>query len=226
VRRRPKETEKDEVMIYSYVVEHDLGFAPNPFHGVCSLACCKPQIRKVAKEGDYIIGTGAARPKLTAHLTFWMRVEKIIPFDEYWADRRFRRKKPVMGGTNFLRYGDNIYHRDANGDYQQEYSFHSLEDGSVSVGDLHRDTGTTDRVLLGREYAFWGRSGIKLPDELTYLVKKGPSHKCNFSSEEVQTFLHWLDTHPERGVIDEPAHWQFLGLPKRKRSKKSNEMQS
>jgi hypothetical protein len=221
VRRRPEKREKGEVTIYSYVVEHDLGFAPNPFHGVCSLACCKPQIRKVAKVGDYVIGTGAALPKLTGHLTFWMRVEKIILFDEYWADRKFRRKKPVMSGTNFLRYGDNIYHRDANGNFQQEYSFHSLEDGSLSVGDLNRDTGTTDRVLLGHEFAFWGRSGIKLPEQLTCFVKKGPSHKCNFSAKNVQTFLAWLQTHPERGFIDEPAHWQFLRQPK-KRSKKND----
>lgn len=221
MRRRSEETEKNELTIYSYVVEHDLGFAPNPFHGVCSLACCKPDIRRAAKEGDYIIGTGAVRPKLTGHLTFWMRIEKIITFDEYWSDRRFRRKKPVMSGTNFLRYGDNIYHRDANGQFQQEYSFHSLEDGSVSAGDIKRDTGKTDLVLLGHDFAFWGRSGIKLPRELTSLVKKGPGHKCNFSAEKVQAFLAWLRTQPERGFIDEPAHWQFLGQPKR-RPKNSN----
>lgn len=216
MRRRNKKT---EVTIYSYVVEHDLGFAPNPFHGVCSLACCKPQIRKAAKEGDYILGTGAALPKLTAHLTFWMRVDKIITFDQYWADPQFRRKRPVMTGTTFLRYGDNIYHRDQSGDFQQEDSFHSLEDGSVSLGDLHRDTGTTDRVLLGHEFAFWGRSGIGLPTSLAYLVKKGPGHRCDFSKEQIQAFFDWLATHPERGYLDEPAHWQFLGRLKRKKSK-------
>lgn len=217
MRRRNKE---DQVTLYSYVIEHDLGFAPNPFHGVCSLACCKPQIRKAAKEGDYILGTGAARPKLTAHLTFWMRIDKILTFDQYWADPQFRRKKAVMAGTTFLRYGDNIYHRDESGAYQQEDSFHSLEDGSVSLGDLQRDTGTTDRVLLGREFAFWGRSGIKLPTSLAFLVKKGPSHKCEFSEKQIQNFLDWLVTHPERGYLDEPAHWQFLEQQNRSGKKK------
>lgn len=196
--------------IFSYVVEHDLGFAPNPFHSVCSLACCKPQIRKSAKTGDYVLGTGAARPNLCGHITFWMRVQEIMSFDEYWADRRFRRKKPVMSGTTYLRYGDNIYHRNAAGAFQQEDSFHSLEDGTVSLGDLQRDTGTTDQVLIGRDFAFWGRSGIKLPDELACFVKKGPGHKCNFTEEQIQTLLVWLGTHPERGYRDEPAHWQFL----------------
>jgi hypothetical protein len=208
-------------MIYSYVVEHDLGFAPNPFHGLCSLACCKPQIRKSVKEGDYIIGTGATRPKLTGHLAFWLRVEKIITFDNYWIDPQFRRKKPMMSGTTFLRYGDNIYHRDASGTFQQEDSFHSLEDGTVSLGDLRRDTGATDRVLLAHEFAFWGRSGIKLLDDLACFIKKGPGHKCDFSEEQIQRFFSWLGTHPERGYLDEPAHWQFLGQLKRKTTKKN-----
>src|SRR4051794_22002633 len=98
--------------VFTYVVEHDLGFAPNPFHGFCSLACCKPRIREKARLGDYILGTGAVKPKLRGYLTYWMQVDEIVPFDEYWIDKRFRRKKPAMGGTTFLRYGDNIYHRD------------------------------------------------------------------------------------------------------------------
>jgi hypothetical protein len=76
-----------------------------------------------------------------------MRVDQILSFDEYWADHRFRRKKPVMSGTTYLRYGDNIYHRNGGADFLQEDSFHSREDGSLSLGDLHRDTGTTEKVF-------------------------------------------------------------------------------
>lgn len=32
--------------LFSYVVETDSGFAPNPFFGVCTLARCKPSIRR------------------------------------------------------------------------------------------------------------------------------------------------------------------------------------
>lgn len=45
-----------QVTLYSYTVDSDTGFAPNPFHGVCTLACCKPVIRRKAKKGDYVIG--------------------------------------------------------------------------------------------------------------------------------------------------------------------------
>ena len=39
------------MIVYEYVMTSDSGFAPNPFHGACTLACCKPKIRKgVANE--------------------------------------------------------------------------------------------------------------------------------------------------------------------------------
>ncbi len=82
--------------VFSYVIEHDLGFAPNPFHRFCTLACCKPRIRSVATLGDYILGTGACRPSLSGHLIYWMRVDEVLTFDEYWADKRFKKKKPIM----------------------------------------------------------------------------------------------------------------------------------
>ncbi len=45
--------------IYSYVLRYDDGVAPNPFFGFCTLAVCKPVIRRKAQVGDWIIGTGS-----------------------------------------------------------------------------------------------------------------------------------------------------------------------
>jgi hypothetical protein len=205
--------------VYSYVIEHDLGFAPNPFHRICTLACCKPKIRKFAEVGDYILGTGAAEPKLTGYLTYWMRVDEIMTFDQYWHDKRFQRKRPVMSATTYLRYGDNIYHHDGGKSFKQEDSFHSNEDGTISLGDLQRDTGTTDKVLIGHEFAYWGRSGIKVPDHLKFILKKGPSHRCRFSPEQIAAVMTWLNSLPSRGFIGEPAHWQFLDGPTKKKRK-------
>jgi Nucleotide modification associated domain 2 len=195
------------VTVFSYVVEHDLGFAPNPFHGFCTLACCKPFIRKAAEVGDYVLGTGATKPKLLGHIIFWMRVGDILSFDEYWTDQRFQRKKPAMSGTTYLRYGDNIYHRDDSGVLRQEDSFHSREDGSLSPGDFGRDTGRTEKVLIGREFAYWGRAGIALPPDLECFVRRQKRH---FTDAQIERFMTWLAEHPERGYLGEPAHWQFL----------------
>jgi hypothetical protein len=208
------------VTLFSYVIEHDLGFAPNPFHGMCTLACCKPVIRKAAKVGDYILGTGAVGPNLEGYLTYWMRVDEVLTFDEYWKDARFRRKKPRMSATTYLRYGDNIYHHDGEKEFKQEDSFHSMEDGSVSFGDLKRDTGTTDKVLVGHEFAYWGRAGIKVPQRLVFLLKKGPGHRCRFTEDHVAAVIKWVSSLPERGYIGEPAHWQLLGTTTKKKKKK------
>ena len=35
--------------LFSYVVARDFAFAPNPFHGYCTLATCKPIIRRVTQ---------------------------------------------------------------------------------------------------------------------------------------------------------------------------------
>jgi hypothetical protein len=200
--------------VFSYVVEHDLGFAPNPFQGICTLACCKPQIRKHAQVGDYILGTGAARVKLQCHLIYWMQVEEILSFDQYWADRRFRRKRPIMVGSTYLRYGDNIYHRDGGKKFQQEDSFHSKENGLLSLGDLKRDTETTERVLLSSNFSYWGRAAVQLPHELHCFVRKGPGHLRYFTPQQLSHLNAWLRQQPDRGYIDEPADWRSLGRRK------------
>ena len=65
-------------------------------------------------------------------------------------------------------------------------------------------------LLIGREFAFWGRKGFALPKGLQCFVKTGPGHKRKFNSGQIANWLEWLGDHPERGYIDEPAHWQFL----------------
>lgn len=51
--------------LFSYVVDHDLGFSPDPFGGYCTLVYCKfsrdgkhPNIVELAQASDWVIGTG------------------------------------------------------------------------------------------------------------------------------------------------------------------------
>lgn len=209
-RRRRRGTNAD-MRLYSYVIEHDLGFAPNPFYQRCTLAACKPPIRKSAEIGDYVIGTGAAKPGLAGYLSYWMRVDEILAFDQYWSDPRYLRKRPFMRGARMQRYGDNIYHRDPEtGEFIQEDSFHSRPDGVCNDENLNTDTGLTDRVLISADYAYWGGTGPKIPTVLADFVKSGPGYKCRFAADRVDAFLTWLGSMPERGYIGEPAHWRYL----------------
>ncbi|MCB4767105.1 hypothetical protein LGR54_00665 [Ancylobacter sp. Lp-2] len=194
--------------LHSYVIEHDVGFAPNPFHGWCSLAACKPMIRATAAVGDHVIGTGTAHNKMSQHLIYWMRVDEIIDFDAYWSDQRFHRKRAVMHGSMAQRHGDNIYHSLPGGGFFQADSFHSREDGRPDPANLNRDTSRTQRVLLGRSFAYYGKHARLIPDEFKGFIKRGPGHRNNFSAVGLEHFTAWLFADPGRGYIAEPTDWR------------------
>ena len=88
---------------FRYKLEHDYGFAPNPFHGTLSLATCKGQIRKNKhlQIGDWIIGLGSVAMGNLNHLIFAMQLEEKITFDDYWNDLRFQCKKPNINGSYY-----------------------------------------------------------------------------------------------------------------------------
>lgn len=153
------------------------------------------------------MGTGSADIGVANHLVYWMRVEEIMFFDEYWSDARFARKKPNMRGSMMHRYGDNIYWTGPDGTFQQLNSFHSEDDGSLSVPNRKRDTGTTQKVLIGCVFAYFGKSAPLIPHELGFAVKKGPGHKCQFVNEERIAVEDWLVTLPDRGYVNEPRRW-------------------
>ncbi len=87
------------MQLYSYVVARDFGFAPNPFFGTCTLATCKPDIRRSAIVGDWIVGTGSKTRKRHGNLVYVMKVAEKMTFNQYWEDRRFQLKKPNLSGS-------------------------------------------------------------------------------------------------------------------------------
>ncbi|HAT2715113.1 TPA: hypothetical protein I8303_003898, partial [Aeromonas hydrophila] len=77
--------------VHSYVVRYDSGFAPNPFYEYCTLATCKPNIRKGADIGDWVVGSGSNDRSVRrgGYLVYAMQVTETMTFDEYGADPRF-----------------------------------------------------------------------------------------------------------------------------------------
>lgn len=190
--------------IFSYVVARDFGFAPNPFHGVCTLATCKPIIRRTANIGDIIIGTAAA-PR-SNEIVFFMEVNEILTFDEYWDDSRFAVKKVNFLASTKKGYGDNIYHKDQNNNWIQEDSHHTNYDGSTCEENIATDT-STNKVLISHNFSYWGSNSPKIPVTLTNIIKRGPGHKCTFSDEFKLEAKEWL-MRQERGCFGAPANWK------------------
>ncbi|WP_080378203.1 MULTISPECIES: Nmad2 family putative nucleotide modification protein [Pseudomonas syringae group] len=150
--------------VYIYVVARDFGFAPNPFHKICTLATCKPDIRRVARKDDWIIGMGGSRLKATSRCVFAMRVSDSITFDEYWENPAYRDKKPIRNGSKKMIVGDNIYHK-VNGDWQQLNSHHSYSDGSPNPHNIRTDT-RTNAVLISDHFFYFGSAAIEVPLEI------------------------------------------------------------
>ena len=198
--------------LYSYIVAHDYGFAPNPFQGVCTLATCKPGIRNGAAIGDYVVGTGSSGHKKTGYLIYFMRVEKIVTFDQYWADSEFECKRPFLRGSKLRAFGDNIYHRNpANGLWIQESSFHSQPDGSPHPGNINHDT-QSERVLIGKDFAYWGSAAVRIPPQFRNyggddICKKGQGYRVNFVAGLAEAFVAWMRQINQHGYIGRPLDW-------------------
>ena len=195
---------------HSYVVEHDDGFAPNPFFGTCTLATCKPTIRGGAQVGDLIVGTGSASNKLSGKVVYYMYVDETMTFDEYWLDERFRSKRPRMDASRKFASGDNIYHR-SGGVWVQENSLHSREDGSPNSEHVAKDT-AVDRVLAGANFCYWGGDGPSIPAELSETHYQDPWYsgrgtRNSFEPEFVERLSDWLTGFEERGYVGRPAGW-------------------
>ena len=197
--------------LFSYVVARDYGFAPNPFFGICTLATCKPKIRRAAVVGDWVIGTGSKRRRRDGCLVYIMRVSETMTFNEYWTDPRFNRKRPNLRGSMKQAYGDNIYFKDENGLWNQQDSHHSYEGGAQNCHNIRRDT-SFDRILVGDEFTYWGSEAPKIPDEFRNydsgdICKAGPGHKCTFPDGFVEEFVRWFQSLGVGGYLGKPLDW-------------------
>lgn len=187
---------------FSYIVARDYGFAPNPFYGVLTLATCKPGIRKNANVGDFIIGN--ADSSHGNKLVYMARVSEVMTFDQYWNDKRFECKKPLMSGSLKKLYGDNIYHHGPDGKWIQEDSHHSNNDGSLNEHNLKKDTGTTDRVLICNDFIYLGKSMVEVPAEHKSCIYKNRGYQCP-DYDDAQRLWNCLNSqYREGGKIDQP----------------------
>jgi hypothetical protein len=188
--------------LYSYVVMHDTGFAPNPFFGYCTLACCKPKIRQTAEQGDWIVGL---TPKAAGNrIVYLMRVDEVVSsFADYWTDRRFGVKKPAHNDGVRGRCGDNIYEPLPNGDYRQLPSMHSNGETEDKEKKEHDLSGT--RILISETFAYFGSNALPLPPELRSLVV-ARGHRSQFSEEVKLEFVRFAGS-VGFGVHGAPGRW-------------------
>ncbi|MBS0467857.1 MAG: hypothetical protein JSS31_02490 [Proteobacteria bacterium] len=142
-----------------YKMTHDSGFAPNPFHGVLTLATCKPKIRSCRRPGDWVAGFAsqelvdrAARRGVKIQrdgLVYLMQIREVLPLHSYFEDCRFAAKQPPRESSDPVALcGDNIYYLDHRGQYEQ------LENRNHSRDATPHDTAGVNALVAGRFYYF------------------------------------------------------------------------
>lgn len=201
--------------IYSYVVHHDYGLAPNPFGKYCTLSVCKTKIRrsKNLQIGDWIIGTGSKHIEETTrnpcvdHLIYAMKVSEKILMEDYWNDDRFQYKKPILNGSLTTMYGDNIYYKKEDQTWGQLDSAHSKHDGDVNEDHLNKDT-DGKYAIISEEFYYFGDNCPELPDNLKSICRNGRGEKTIIKEETIDQFISWLKNEFSTGIHGDPLNWR------------------
>jgi hypothetical protein len=209
--------------LYSYIVTHDTAFAPNPFWGVCTLACCKPKIRKSAgdhlkanpSKSIWVVGLSPKHNDEGNDIIYIMKVDAVMSFADYY--RTHPEKRPDFEKKMVIyKSGDNIYEpEDSSGfRYRQLRSLHSLnphddDHWAQNPESIEHDLGG-GQVLLSPKFVYFGSAPVALPLALRELVA-GRGHKCKFSPETLVKFARFLDGYRDQidvgAVLNKPHNW-------------------
>ena len=194
--------------LYSYIVLRDYGFAPNPFYGFCTLATCKPQIRKSARIGDWVVGTGSKSKGRAGRIVYAMRVTEAMTFNQYWLDARFYDKRPGLYSSRKKAFGDNIYYRESgNREWQQMDSHHSFENGRLNPNNVKIDT-KVDRVLISDDFIYFGGDGPLMSSPIREnICHTTQNHKSNFDEKDIREFIDWIRSFNDTGYCGVPLEW-------------------
>lgn len=190
--------------LFTYTVPFDDGAAPNPFNGLCTLAICKPAIRRVAKVGDWVAGFGskfAPSGDLSGRLVYAMRVTEVVTLADYdkLASTRWPHRVPDVQSTALQdRLGDCIYDYSSGLPPRQRVSVHGPENISTDLSG--------DNALISNDFYYFGSRAILLGDELRPILHQTQGHKSTCNSIYFEAFVRWL-----RSVVPEPG--QIYGWP-------------
>ena len=194
-------------------MDHDYGFAPNPFWGVMTLATCKSNLRRSGnlKIGDWVIAAGGnVLHEYKEHLIFAMKVEKIITFDDYWNNPDFQCKKPTFNGSVMQMYGDNVYHTNPQTkEVIQEICAHTIGGKNPKDTEQYASDVRGKNVLISTNFYYFGANAPKLPDEFKHMASTVRDIEYYHIDEEtIMKFVDWLQSNYEVGIHGDPINWK------------------
>ena len=178
--------------LYTYCLRYDYGSAPNPYWGICTLAICKPVIRRNAQVGDWIIGFCSAsfeNNKYPRHIVYAMQVTGKMTIKEYddFCQQNYPAKIPVWGSSDYRgRVGDCIY--DFSGDDHDPI----LRDGVHREENIEQDL-AGKYALVSSHFYYFGDSPIELIGDLEPIIHQPQGHKSNANTAYAGKFVDWIE---------------------------------
>jgi hypothetical protein len=175
--------------LFTYTITHDDGAAPNPFHGVCTLAICKPSIRRVAAPGDWVVGLGSRNAPggdLSGKVVYAMRVESSVSFRDYdkIANKKWPGKVPDVTSLDLSkRLGDCIYDF-SSGQPVQRPGVHGPQDQKKDLSGRN--------VLMSKHFFYFGGRALPLPEHLLGLCHQTQGHRSRMNDPYVSDFIEWI----------------------------------
>jgi hypothetical protein len=177
----------------------DNGGAPAVWDGVLSLAICKPQIRKSASEGDFVIGVGA-KTTIGERLIYVAQVTHKLRRGEYFRD------------PSYYDRPDCVYRWDGESKsffWDPEKEYHSDEDIAHDLG-LRKNGYPKAQVLMSTRFSYFGSQGTesykaKYPRVQTLVERLAQGHRVNYSNPRLQELKSLLSEYLEMSSVSTPT---------------------
>jgi hypothetical protein len=209
-----------------YVQPWDTGMAPNVEGDICTLATCKPAIRKNLDVGhEWVLALGAVKTLMHVRggkkqyeswrdrISYAMIPDERLTYDEYHRDKRFAGKIPHSReepGDNLYRLQDGHY---VVSDFVND--IHRTDEHLVYNPDYTRNDLTAPVVLAAQQFWYFGENAPHLSEtglkpktvETLMTVRRG--HLVVDDPETIRDIVDWLRAQ-KPGVHGEPRQRHLL----------------
>lgn len=193
--------------LYSYILKNDNGSAPNPFWGTCTLTICKPAIRRTAKIGDWVIGTGSKNSKLkdgknhdlAGYIVYAMKVEEKMTLAAYdnFCQGNLQEKIPRWFNSDWRkRLGDCIYDYSKGVEPSVRMAVHKEQHRIKDLSGIYS--------LLSTHFYYFGEEPRPIPASLKGIVKKSQGHLVIEDPMLINKFEQWIGKFKKNKIYADP----------------------
>jgi hypothetical protein len=180
------------MLVWTYVITHDCGGAPNFEPPAITLTLCAPRVRRQAVPGNLVLafngnvvrGVSGREVHPERHSVRWAGiVAEVIPLADYWNNPRFEGKKPGRSRG----YPDNIYRSGNSGLEQVQNPTHGPANMNTDISGANS--------LVFRTVWYFGPTAPSLPDHFGLRMNGGRRTNLCWEIDDPtwHELLRWLD---------------------------------